>query len=108
MRAHNLVLNTLKCVSPELNVNAIFSSARQQKATIHPLANRTAKAWIERASDVWSPVRSAASEQCWFGEIEGLFLFIWRFRKPDKKPLDSSEGGMESKFCPWSVMAILQ
>jgi hypothetical protein len=32
-----------------------------------------------------------------------LFLFIWRFRKPDKKPLDSSEGGMEIKFCPWCV-----
>jgi hypothetical protein len=24
MRAHNLVLNTLKCVSPELNVSAIL------------------------------------------------------------------------------------
>jgi hypothetical protein len=53
MRAHNLVLNTLKCVSPELNVDGIFSSARKKKATIHPLANRTAKAWSERASDVW-------------------------------------------------------
>jgi hypothetical protein len=29
------------------------------------------------------------------------FSCYLEFRKPDSDPLDSSEGGMEIKFCPW-------
>jgi hypothetical protein len=42
-----------------------------------------------------------AFESCGFGEAGSPFFCYLEFIKPDKKPLECSEGGMEIKFCPW-------